>query len=210
MGFQTALHNVTPEKMTIPNQPRKLLVLDLDETLLYATTTLLDNRAADFRAGLYHVYLRPGVYPFLAACFADFTVAVWTSATPLYAQDIVSQLFGHDAEKLLFTWASDKCSRGFDGEAQEMYPRKNIQKVRRTFRIPLSQIIVVDDTPQKWEQSYGNLVRVSPFTGAASDEELPRLSAYLRTLRDVENVREIEKRNWRGANVGKIGKSAGR
>ena len=174
----------------------KLLILDLDETLVYATANPLPERPADFRAGFYHVYKRPYVDAFLAACFAHFTVAVWTSATPLYAQDIVMQLFWQSEEELLFTWASNKCSRGYDAETQEIYPRKPIKKVRRRFGFPLASIIAVDDTPQKWEQGYGNLVRVSPFTGDAGDDELPRLSTYLQTLRDVENVRTVEKRNW--------------
>ena len=38
---------------------------------------------------------------------------------------------------------------------------------------------------------------VSEFLGDPADDELPRLAAYLDTLRDVQNVRAIEKRRWR-------------
>ncbi|MDQ4120460.1 MAG: hypothetical protein M3209_03335 [Acidobacteriota bacterium] len=40
------------------NAGKKLLVLDLDETLIYATEEELE-RKADFRAGQYLVYKRP-------------------------------------------------------------------------------------------------------------------------------------------------------
>lgn len=124
--------------------PDKLLILDLDETLVCAIASPLPEKSADFRAGFYHVYKRPGVDKFLAACFADFAVAVWTSTTPLYAGDIVAHLFGQSAEKLLFVWASDKCSRGYDAETQENYPRKNIKKVCRRFGFPLASIIAAE------------------------------------------------------------------
>jgi RNA polymerase II subunit A small phosphatase-like protein len=39
---------------------RRLLVLDLDETLIYANECPLD-RPADFEVAPYFVYLRPGV-----------------------------------------------------------------------------------------------------------------------------------------------------
>lgn len=177
--------------------PSKLLVLDLDETLVYATTTpLVDRPAANFRAGLYYVYERPHVRPFLQACFGLFTVAVYTSASPVYAVEIVAQLFGENASRLLFVWASERCSRVYDAEAQDFYWRKNMGKVRKRFGWPLSSVIVVDDTPQKWAQSYGNLVHVAPWEGDPNDTELPRLLIYLTALRDKENVRAIEKRNW--------------
>ena len=42
----------------------KLLVLDLDETLIHATESALE-RKADFRTELYHVYIRPYINDFL-------------------------------------------------------------------------------------------------------------------------------------------------
>jgi len=67
----------------------------------------------------------------------------------------------------------------------------------RQRRYPLESVIVVDDTPRKWEQSYGNLVRVAPFFADAGDDELLHLTAYLAELREVANVRRVEKRGWR-------------
>jgi RNA polymerase II subunit A small phosphatase-like protein len=99
---------------------KKLLILDIDETLIYATEASLP-RQADFLVGQYHIYKRPFLNVFLK------TVA-------------------------------------YDIEWLEYYNRKNLKKVKRKgYR--LESIIAVDDTPQKWERSYGNLVRVNPFEG---------------------------------------------
>lgn len=64
--------------------PKKLLILDLDETLVFAAERRL-MRDADFRVGPYHVYRRPGLADFLDRCYQRFEVAVWTSSSPLYA-----------------------------------------------------------------------------------------------------------------------------
>jgi RNA polymerase II subunit A small phosphatase-like protein len=56
---------------------------------------------------------------------------------------------------------------------------------------------MIDDTPQKLERHYGNLIRVSPFEGDSSDNELRNLLPYLNWLRSFDNVRTIEKRWWR-------------
>jgi TFIIF-interacting CTD phosphatase-like protein len=173
---------------------KKLLILDLDETLIYAAEASLP-RKADFLVGQYHVYKRPFLDAFLKSCLDWFEVAVWTSSTPLYAIEIVSVIF-EDPEILSFVWASDHCTVVYDIEWFEYYNRKNLKKVKRKgYR--LESIIAVDDTPQKWERSYGNLVRVNPFEGDERDDELKYLLLYLEQLRYAENIRSVEKRFWR-------------
>jgi len=54
---------------------RKLLILDLDETLIHARETALD-READFRVAHYHVFRRPHLDAFQEQCFRWFDVAV--------------------------------------------------------------------------------------------------------------------------------------
>ena len=175
-------------------QKDKLLILDLDETLIYATETPLE-RPADFRVGRFHVYKRPYLEAFLQACFSWFDVAVWTSASPMYAGGIVRNLFpGPDLPT--FVWASDRCTRVYDTELCEYYWRKDLKKVQRK-GYSKDAVLVVDDTPQKWENSYGNLVRVAPFKGSPDDNELVKLLAYLEYLRDEAKIRRVEKRGWR-------------
>lgn len=69
----------------------KLLVLDLDETLIYATQSKLE-RKSDFKTGFYFEYKRPDVEHFLQGCFEWFNVGVWTSATEVYAYRIIIRL----------------------------------------------------------------------------------------------------------------------
>ncbi|MCA9018177.1 MAG: hypothetical protein KDA77_22835, partial [Planctomycetaceae bacterium] len=57
-------------------QDRILLILDIDETLLYATGRPL-NRDHDFKIGSYFVYLRPFLIDFLNQARKHFQIAVW-------------------------------------------------------------------------------------------------------------------------------------
>lgn len=171
----------------------KLLVLDLDETLIHSVETPLPWRY-DFRAFEYYVYNRPGLARFLRSCLDWFTVGVWSSSGGEYAQHVVKHLF-QDPDKLEFVWSSLNCSRVFDSESRHVGPCKDVKKlVRRGF--PKEKIIMVDDSPEKLAKNYGNGVIVVPFDGSREDTELDLLVRYLEWLGPAEDVRRIEKRNW--------------
>lgn len=173
---------------------RKLLILDIDETLLYATDEALD-RAADFRACDYFVYLRPHLERFLAYALERYRVAVWTSSGSLYAGAVLDRIFP-SRDVLEFAWSAERCTVRFDPETREQYNLKQLKKVRgRGYK--LDQVLVVDDTPKKHEKNYGNLIPVKEYDGRTDDEELLCLERYLTLLEPVENVRAVEKRWWR-------------
>jgi RNA polymerase II subunit A small phosphatase-like protein len=172
---------------------RKLLVLDLDETLIHATETALAH-APDFSVGPYHVYKRPHLAAFLAEALASFDVAVWTASGERYAAQVLERLFEPGALK--FVWSSRRCTTARDWRTGEYTTVKNLAKLKR-HGYRLESVIAVDDTPSKYARSYGNLVTVREFVGDRADDELVLLARYLRTLLPSPNVRTIEKRGWR-------------
>jgi RNA polymerase II subunit A small phosphatase-like protein len=174
---------------------RPLLILDLDETLVFATDDPPPPRAPDFTAGPFAVLKRPFVDDFLAQLADDFTLSVWTSSSSAYALPIVHRLVP-DPAALAFVWCCNRCTRRFDPEWQEYYWAKDLRKVRR-LGYALERVLIVDDSPEKVARHYGNHVRVAPFTGDPADTELRDLIPFLRGLRDAPNVRTIEKRGWR-------------
>ena len=175
---------------------RKLLILDVDETLIFATEEPL-SRVADFTVGnKYRVYKRPFVEQFLAWCFENFDVAVWTSATDDYAAEVLANIIPQTQNNLVFVWSRERCTPSLDVESRETFWEKKLTKLRRR-GYNLENVIVVDDTPQMWRNSYGNLVRVEPYLGETEDDELKKLTLYLDILKNVENVRKVEKRGWK-------------
>jgi TFIIF-interacting CTD phosphatase-like protein len=188
-------HDFTFERYdpTVPTP--KLLILDLDETHIFATKEPLD-RPADFQNSDFVVYRRPHLGSFLHFCLQNFRVAIWTSSSRAYANFIVANLF-EDLSRLDFVWSAERCTTYFDRDRDERVELKVLAKLRRRgYR--LEEVLVVDDSPEKHWRNYGNLIRVAPFEGDSTDDELVELKSYLESLRHVPNVRAVEKRGWRG------------
>jgi len=180
-------HTLEPD-MPMKGSTRKLLVLDLDETLIHGCP---GASGGDFLAAGIPVFVRPGARVFLEQMAVTFDLAVWTSASSDYASEIVSALF-HDSPQ--FVWCRERCVRRFDPETRETEFVKDLKKLRR-LGWDLAQVLVVDDSPEKLARNYGNLVRVPPFTGAP-DDLLAHLAIFLAYLARQPDVRKIEKRRW--------------
>ncbi len=172
---------------------RKLLVLDLDETLIHARETPL-ARAEDFRALDYFVYRRPHLRHFLDTVAEHFELGVWTSSGELYAQAIVEQVLA--PYPLRFVWSNQRCTLVRDWPSDRQVELKALAKLKR-HGWSLGDIVAVDDTPAKHARNFGNLVAVSEFRGEPEDQELQLLALYLPSLAQLPTVRHVEKRNWR-------------
>ena len=173
---------------------RQLLILDIDETLVYATETPLE-RPPDFRVGPFVAYRRPHLHKFIEAVLGWFDVAVWSSSTADYAAIVTANVFSTSAASK-FVWARDRCTRRFNPETWQEDWIKDLRKVKR-HGYPLERILAIDDSPEKLQRHYGNHIRVMPFVGDPADCELESLLPFLDWIRSVENVRTVEKRKWR-------------
>jgi carboxy-terminal domain RNA polymerase II polypeptide A small phosphatase len=153
----------------------RLLVLDIDETLVKASERQL-NGAADLRFREYFVYPRPYLKEFLEYCFKNFDVGVWSSARERYVTFISENIF---AEKYApkFLWSERHCFRPSTGESSI----KDLRALGRLGYLP-EEILVVDDSPEKIRLQPENLVHIKPYDGQLDDRELLRM------------IEEIEKR----------------
>jgi TFIIF-interacting CTD phosphatase-like protein len=173
---------------------RPLLILDLDETLVFSVEEPL-NRPADFTFGPYHSYKRPHVDAFLSAAFEWFDVAVWTSSGADYARHVVDAVFDRRAPELKFCWSRERCTRRFNPETWQEDPLKDLRKVKRA-GYALAQVLIIDDSPEKLSRNYGNHLGVAPFQGDPADVVLRRILPFLEWIRGQQNFRAIEKRGW--------------
>ena len=182
---------------------QSLLILDLDETLIHASPVKLGDDFA-FQLFQYYVYKRPGLDEFLTACARIFQVAVWSSASDDYVQQVVERIFPEDME-LKFVWGRSRCTplslppdeygyyhAGFPGRYEYA---KLLKKVKR-LGFDAKRVLIVDDTPEKVQNCYGNIIYPIPFLGNPDDNELTLLVHYLHSLKEADNVRSIEKRQW--------------
>lgn len=172
----------------------RLIILDLDETLIH-TTSLELSRPGDFKYEDYHVYKRPLVGQFLSDIAKQFVVGIWSSADDEYVAEVVQAITPPDV-RFVFVWGRSRCSIRRNLEADTYCFEKRLDKLKkRGFR--LEDMLIVDDSPEKSRTNYGNAIHIAEFTGDPNDRELPALFDYLMMLKDVPNVRTVEKRGWR-------------
>jgi TFIIF-interacting CTD phosphatase-like protein len=174
----------------------KLLVLDLDETLIHARGRDEPELPwpAQRKVAQFSVHLRPGVREFMTAVLERFVgVGVWTSASTDYATAMLDRIV--DRGRLRFIFARDRCTNGWDAERRETYWLKDIRELDG-FGFDAQQILVVDDKPRGLERSRANLIPVRPFAGDPEDLELAKLLRYLDQLGPIEDVRAVDKARW--------------
>jgi len=187
---------------------KTLLILDLDETLIHASNERLE-RAEEFRLLDYFVYVRPHLEHFLMECEPLFRLAVWSSASDDYVEEIVKKIFPRRFA-LEFVWGRSRCTFSLDSAQVQRdgyldpgshysYVKKLHKLKRKGFR--LERTLIVDDTPAKCVHNYGNAIYVKEYNGERDDQELPALARYLSTLKAAVDVRKLEKRHWRSVSV---------
>ncbi|MEM7039996.1 MAG: HAD family hydrolase, partial [Bacteroidota bacterium] len=154
----------------------KLLILDLDETLIHARKRP-HSHPPDFETDYYFVYIRPGLADFLTTAAQHFDLAIWSSAGDDYVHEIVAHIQPPGIE-FQFVWGRSRCTKTRDYELDEYVYEKRLKKVKRK-GYALEQILIVDDSREKLRANYGNAIYMKPFLGEQADEELELLGAYL-------------------------------
>lgn len=177
---------------------KALLVLDLDETLLYATKDKLVQHE-DFVVGPYYVYLRPNLAYFLSEMAGDFKLAIWSSADDTYVHELVDKI-KPAAIDFEFIWGRSRTTKKRMSVTDEYYYVKRLSKVKRKGFL-LERTLIIDDTAEKSMLNYGNAIQIAEFTGNANDGELLLLASYLKKFKNVDNVRRIDKRYWRNQEI---------
>jgi TFIIF-interacting CTD phosphatase-like protein len=129
----------------VNEQDKILLVLDLDETLIYAAEQPLP-RNPDFMVGPFSVYRRPSLDEFLRGCSEYYRLAIWSSASDAYVSAVVACILPTDLQPVL-VWGRSRCVRRLDPETREDYFVKDLKKIKRRGFHP-DRILAVDDTSQ--------------------------------------------------------------
>jgi len=172
----------------------KLVVLDLDETLIYATKKKLGIEE-DLFVSPYYVYKRPHLDAFLTKLAAHYKIAIWSSADDDYVKQIIDKIKPQHL-RFEFVWGRSRTTKKRASVTDEYYFIKRLSKIKKN-GFSLENALIIDDTAEKSSLNYGNAIQIAEFTGDSTDNELLLLSTYLQTLKDIENVRIIEKRFWR-------------
>lgn len=203
-------------------QEKGLVILDIDETLLHSVSlNSFNKRLFEREPGQYNLnstsglrflmilhyvsYLRPYLKPFLNYLFENWEVALWTSGGSAYAQAVAEAMLtlveAPDVQ-FSFVFSDGNCTRRYVESFGGMYATggwvntKNLKKLKRK-GYDLRRVLMIDNSPEKLQKNYGNLVQVSDFTGNPEDSELLDLPFFLEKIKGQPDFRIIEKRRWR-------------
>lgn len=187
---------------SISPDSKKLLILDLDETLVFTAKNESSLRdSADFKVkdhlGNIKFYgkKRSGLDAFLTFAFKHFDVALWSSSGEDYLSSVTKSIF--QREQPIFTWGRGRCTRRFYHEMQKECFLKKLSKIFRKKVYRKEHVLIIDNSPDKCQLNYGNYIRCHSFLGEKNDRELFKLQSYLSSIKDEKNWRSIEKRFWR-------------
>ncbi|KAG6334629.1 hypothetical protein ID866_4455 [Astraeus odoratus] len=179
----------TPRPLLPPIAPqhagRKCLVLDLDETLVHSSFKSIPH--ADYVVPVeieYHwhnVYVikRPGVDNFLKMMGEIYEVVVFTASLSKYADPVLDKLDIHHV-------VSHRLFR------ESCYNHKgNYVKDLSQLGRPISDTIIIDNSPASYIFHPNNAVPVSSWFNDPHDTELTDLCPFLADLGEVPDVRGV-------------------
>lgn len=165
----------------MPTQ-KKTLVLDLDETLVHSSfeDTGKHDIAVEIHGDphnkLVYVNMRPFAREFIAATSLMFEVAIFTAATPDYANPVIDAL---DGEKRIKTRLFRNYCTSWNGcfiKDLEIFDRE------------LKDIIIVDNSPVSYYLHPNNAIPITSWHDNKCDRELLQLLPFLRMLSTVNDV----------------------
>jgi len=165
---------------------KKVLVLDLDETLIHSTSRGSRNHdymievLLDKHICLYYVYKRPYVDSFLKKVSEWYKVVVFTASLKEYADPVIDYL---DPENKIFS------KRYFRESCQ--YRNGLYMKDLQIIEKDLSKICLVDNSSFSYEINKENGIPIETWINDPKDRELLNLLPFLDALRFVEDVRSI-------------------
>ena len=181
---------------------RPLLILDLDETLIYSSIVPLEGGdlclVLDSPSNAnkkYYVYKRPNLDGFLSLAFEYFDVGVWTAASNTYANAIVGVVFEKYIDKLKFVYSYERCTIIISThQGQKII--KDLKKIKRRYfdgkKYHASKILVVDDNSSTYSRNKDNAIPISSWTGDMTDLSLVCTAAIL-----VRMTSTFLDRDWR-------------
>lgn len=142
---------------------KKVLVLDIDETLLSLEPLFFlkrfrkgyqdsEGRTVTFHDAKYKYYLapRPRLKEFLAEAKKRFRLAAFSVVSKEVTREKL-ELLGLDKEFAKIYGAEDLLDK-----------KKSLQKVAEDFNVPLTSVIAIDDKPEAFAEA-GKVIKVKPW-----------------------------------------------
>ncbi len=172
--WENRMKKKNPIKFKKRNPNKKLLILDIDETLVF-----VDNKyffkpykklEPDFAVLSYFGVKRPFLDQFLRDISKKYDLALWTSGNKEYAEEINELIFKPLKIKLKFIFSNEDLIKG----------QKDLDIVIDNFpEYSKKDVIAIDDNKEYFLNDLDNLITIKKFHGNQNDMELIRVFKLL-------------------------------
>ncbi|OHT11408.1 NLI interacting factor-like phosphatase family protein [Tritrichomonas foetus] len=161
---------------------KKVLVLDMDETLIHSSNIPPHSSISFIKIGNpgFYVYKRPGLDEFLEFVMQNFEVFIFTYGSMEYAEPVLNSLCPKiDKNHRLYR---DQCEKGSSG----------VKKDISIFGRPKTDVILIDDSNSAMNYNPKNTIQISRWMGMPNDSELVDwLPQVLQRCLQAEDVRKV-------------------
>jgi len=185
--------SIEKRRISIDTKGKKLVVFDLDETLVHCNTdnilnsdkiiTVTLNNGEQVKAG---VNIRPYAIECLKELAEYYELIVFTASHPCYANVVIDLL---DPEQNIFS------KRLFRSSCIQTDINVFIKDLRILDYDPKTTVII-DNSILSFATQLDNGIPIVPFYDDKEDRILLKIKDYLLSLKDVQDVRVINRKNF--------------
>ena len=183
------------------NENKKLLILDLDETLIHSDMDYsLKEKIDKYDTILYFdndeeknipipLIIRPGIYQFLDYASKEFDLIVFTASDQQYADAIINYI---ERDKKYFKM------RLYRNHCIFIEPGLYIKDLRILSSYKkMEDIIILDNSLFSFANQLNNGILITSFFDDKNDTFLNNVKDYLEYIKNEKDIREINKESFR-------------
>mmetsp|Transcript_42574 Transcript_42574/g.49290 ORF Transcript_42574/g.49290 Transcript_42574/m.49290 type:complete len:243 (-) Transcript_42574:266-994(-) len=165
---------------------KKVLILDLDETLVHCHTEPFADVSIPSKIRIHnqelslYVKKRPGLDSFLVEMSKVYTLVLFTTGVKEYAHAI-----------LKLTGISSYFSAVLHRSYCQMNSEKKYEKNLSIFEAGMKDLVLVDNSANQGKHQPDNIFVIKAYKGDDSDSELSRISEFLEELAKKYDVRPV-------------------
>ena len=173
---------------------RKLLVLDLDHTILHTTRKMEARSSIVLRTSeseWFYLHFRPHLRSFLEYMVSQFHVAVFTAGTTQYADKVIKLVQQHVYPEFspLRIFSREHCTKFSGPGLHASYVKDLLHKLRDIHFGDLSSVFIIDDTPASYVLNVRNAYPVPSWKfDYKNDSVLKETVSWLQRLEKADTV----------------------
>lgn len=176
------------------SKKQKLVIFDLDETLIHSMLQPLD-RKPELVVEPLSVYVRPFAKDLIRTTAQKCKIAIWSAGSPKYVEEIAKYLLDDETITPLFIWDREKCTKESSLFSFQEILTKDLRQTEQ-FGFDLAHTVIIEDDPVKVRKFKDNAIIVKQYFGENGDEELNKLANYIDAIDIVDDITKLDKNLW--------------